>query len=129
MKFKTTLRLKSNIIDPAPFVNVMVLFAAFFILCSNQRGLPGLVMDLPIVEQRELYNADSVVVAIFQDKVFLNENEIDTDKLQEELTRIKPQVLAIKADKDIPHSRVTEIISMARHAGIKKIAIAAEGER
>lgn len=127
MKFKTNLRLKSNIIDPVPFVDAMVLFIVFFLLAGQLAGKTGVVLDLPKIEQSELYKADSIVVSLVDEKIFLNEKEVVLDKLQEELSSRKSQLLAIKADSGISHSRVTEIIAIARRAGIEKIAIATEG--
>lgn len=130
MKFKTNLKIKSNIIDPLPLVNVMILFVVFFVLASGFTGRPGFVLDLPQVEQSELYKADSVVVSLVEEKIFLDDREIGIDKLQEELAKLNPQLLAIKAGRDIRHSRVTEIITIARKVGIRQVAIATDiGEK
>lgn len=130
MKFKTNLKLKSNIIDPVPFVNVIGLFIVFFVLVTRFIGSPGVVVELPKVEQSELYKADCAVVSLTGEKMFLNNKELDMGRFQEELTRINPQLVAIKADKDIPHSRITEIIALVQKAGVKQIAIAANsGEK
>lgn len=126
MKFTTNLKIKSNIIDPLPFVNVMLLFVVFFVLAAGFTGRHGFVMDLPQAEQSELYNVDSAVVSLVEEKVFLDNREISIDKLREELTKADPQLLAIKAGKDIRHSRVTEIINIAKRAGIRRIAIATD---
>lgn len=126
MKFKTALRLKSNIIDPVPFINVMLLFIVFFVLTSRFIGETGIVVTVPQIEQSELYKEDSVVVSLVDGKIFLDEKEIGLEKLQEELAGRNPQLLAIKANKDVPHSRVTEIIALAKRAGIGEIAIATE---
>lgn len=130
MRFKTNLRLKSNIIDPVPFINVMLLYILFFILAVQFIGKPGVVVTLPKTEQSELFKEDSVVVTLVDEKIFLFENPIGIDRLKEELTKRNPQLVAIRANKDIPHSRVTEIISLAQQVGIKQIAIATEsGEK
>lgn len=127
MKFKTNLKIKSNIIDPVPLVNIMVLFIVCFVLNSHFIGKAGLVIDLPQIEQSELYRADSVVVSLKGRKIFLMDREVEKDKLQEELAKRNPQLLAIKADKDMPYTRVAEIIAMAQRMGIEQIAIATEG--
>lgn len=124
MKFKTNLKIKSNIIDPAAFVNVMVLFIVFLMFATGFTGKPGLVVDLPRVEQPELYKGDSAVVSLIEDKVFLNDREINIGRLQDELAKLNPQLLAIKADQNIQHSKVTDIIAIARQAGIGQVAIA-----
>lgn len=130
MKFKTNLRIRSNIIDPVAFVNVMVLFILFLMFAAEFTGRPGLVVDLPQVEQSELYKADSAVVSLIEDKVFLNDREVGVDKLQEELAKLNPQLLAIKASKDISHARVIEIIALAQRIGIRQVAIATDiGEK
>lgn len=129
MKFKTNLKIKSNIIDPVPIINVMVLFTVFFVLSSQFIGKAGLVMDLPQVEQLELYRADSIVISLTGKKIFWQDKEIGKDELQEELARRHPQFLAIKANKDMPYSSVAEIIVLAQRMGIKQIAIAMESNK
>lgn len=130
MKFKTNLKLKSNIIDPVPFVNVIGLFIVFFVLATRFIGSPGLIVELPEVEQSELYSTDCAVISLTEEKILLNNKEIDIDGFREALSGINPQLVAIKADKDIPHSRITEIIALVRQAGIRRIAIAANsGEK
>lgn len=129
MKFKTNLKIKSNIIDPVPIINVMVLFIVCFVLNSHFIGRTGLVVDIPQIEQSELYRADSVVVSLKGKKMFLMDREVEKEKLQEELAKRMPQLLAIKADKDIPYTRVAEVIAIAQRVGVKEIAIATEGKK
>lgn len=126
MKFNTSLKLKSNIIDPVPFITVMALLVLFFMLAVNFLGKNGVIVDLPHVEQAELYKLDSAVVTLLSDKILLFDNEIDSGKLQEELTKRNPQLLAIKADKNISYNKIAEVIALAKHVGIKQIAIAVD---
>lgn len=129
MKFKTNLRIKSGIIDPVPFVNVILILVVYFVLSAHFRGTAGLILDLPSIEQTELYNIKSVEVSLSDNKLFLDNTEISLTSLKDELYKKSPQLLAIKADKDIQHSQVSEIIGIAKSVGIKQIAIAADNSK
>lgn len=124
MKFQTNLRIKSNIIDPVPFVDTIVLFIVFFLLAGQMIGKSGIVLELPKVEHSELYKADSLIVSLVGEKIFLNEKEVVINNLHEELANVKPQLLAIKADKSVSHAIVTQIIAIAKSSGVEKVAIA-----
>lgn len=126
MKLKTTLNIKSNIIEPAAFINVFFLLVVFFVLSSGFTGKKGIVMDLPQIEQSELYSLSSLEIILKDGRIILNEADIGIDKLQEEITLKNPQLLAIKADKNASYSKVAEIIAMAQHLGVKQIAMAAD---
>ena len=129
MKLKTNLKLKCNIIDPVPVVNVMILLVLFFVLGACFMGKPGIVLSLPRVEQTDLYQADSMAVTIAGDgKVFLAGKEISGREFQKALVDKRPQLLIIRAGGGLPHGQVTRIIGWARNAGIERIPIAAEAE-
>lgn len=129
MKFKMNLRLKANIVDPVPLVNVFLLFLMFFVLTTKFIGVSGINIVLPDVEQESLYNEDSAVVTIKNDNIFLYDKEVDIKKLQEELTKTAPKLVAIKADQYVTNARVVDIISLIKSAGIKQIAIATSGKK
>jgi biopolymer transport protein ExbD len=129
MKIKMSLRLKTAIFDPVPLVNIAFIVVLFFVFLINFIGKKGIVVDLPKIDQAALYNLDSVVVTLLGKKVFLYENEISIDKLNEELTKRNPKLLAIKAGKDVPYSSIAEIIQIAQNIGIKQIAMAVDSDK
>lgn len=112
-------------IDAVSFTNVIFLMAMFFTIAVNFTGSHGIVLELPHIEQSELYKLDSMVVTLTDKKIILFNKEVDIDKLQEELIRSNPQLLAIKAEKNISYSEIARIIALAHRIGIKQIAMAA----
>ena len=126
MKLKTNLKIKVNIIDPVPFMNVVILLVMFFVLATQFIGEPGVVVSLPEIDNPFLFSVNSTIVTLKDGKIFLLDEEVDMDQLKEKLMNRKPELLAIKPDSSVSNSRVSEIIVLSKKIGINKIAIAAD---
>jgi len=124
MNIKSNLKFRTNIIEPISFVNVTILLVVFFLFNAKFIGRPGIVFDLPQVEYSDLYMVNSAVVRLQNNRVFLYNREMDTEKLQAELIRINPELVAIHAGHDVPSKQVTEIIAIVKSIGVKQIALA-----
>lgn len=126
MKFKTNLKIKTDIIDPAPLLDIILQIIVFFIIATFFIGRPGLMLQLPSVGMPALYKETTVKVKLINDKLFLGEKAVKISQLKEELGKGLVSVLVIEADKDVPHSKVVEIIDLAHQMGVSQIAIAAK---
>lgn len=124
MKFNSNLKIKSFILDPISVISVLFLFVVFFVLCTQYLGAKGTVLDLPNIDQAELYRLDSMVAVLDGDRIVIAHEEVDMKTLQSILAGKLPQLLAIKAEKNTSYSRVAEVISVAKKVGIKQIALA-----
>jgi len=124
MRFKTNLKLKTNIVFPVPLVDIILQTIIFFILASQFIGMPGLMLDLPSVGATGLYKKDMARIAITDKKLFFRGEEVTLKQFEGEMGKGLISMLVIEADKNVPYSRVVQIIDMAQHEGISKIAIA-----
>ncbi len=127
MKFKMHLKYRSSLVDPVPLVNIIAIIVFFFIMATNFIGSRGIVVDLPQIDQTELYNLNSTLITLSANNIYLFEKEITMNELKEELIKKNSQLLAIKADRNVPYYAIAEIIAMAQSVGIKQIAMASEG--
>lgn len=128
MRFKTNLKIKTGIIDPAPLVDIILQVVVFFVLAVYFIGRPGLALQLPSVGTPTLYKETTVKVSVGNEKLFFKEKEITKSQFKEELGKKLISVLVIEADKDVSHSRIIEIIDLAQQMGVSQIAIAADNK-
>ena len=134
MTFKTHVTPASGRIDAAPMVDVVFLLLIFFILSSPFVLQPGIKVDLPLSEVQSPGPFQGLVVTVTRNNaIFFNSELTSLEGLERSLREAAsrgtgPSELVIKADKQVPHGTVVEIMSMAIEAGIPSINIATRPE-
>lgn len=132
MQFSQYHRRKATI-NIISLVDVVFLLLIFFTVSATFMDQPALKIDLPesgaeppdpnapepmtvyITTQGDLYFGDQMVRL----------DELP-DKFREALAEGKPQVLSVKADKEVVHGKVIEVMDLARQSGIKMVTVATE---
>ncbi|MBM4258532.1 MAG: biopolymer transporter ExbD [Deltaproteobacteria bacterium] len=116
---------------------IMNMFIFFFITFSflatfnkSNEGqvdvsLPKATSAAPLVEKK------SLSVNLTKDGgLFLNETPMTAEqlktRLQEEKTQGAEVTLVVRADKEVQHGRVVEVMDIARNEGMNKLAIGAQ---
>jgi biopolymer transport protein ExbD len=92
---------------------------------------PGIKIKLPKTKTAEIQAERKLIVSITQDnEIYLNDRLIKLEKLEEELRLLIPleeeRILIIRADAEVKHGLVTEILDIAKSAGAERLAIATE---
>ncbi len=134
MIFRTRLEVANGRIEAAPMVDVVFLLLIFFILSSSFVLQPGIEVELPPSQVKTMGAFQGLVITVTrEDVLFFNEERTSMTGLRRYLndTRAQPrrnQQLVIKADRQVPHGMVVEIMSMAIEAGITSINIATRPE-
>jgi len=133
MIFKTHCPIAKGLLDPAPLVNVVFLLLLFFLLSSTYVQQSGIGINLPGFERPTARNFQSLVVTVTSKNMLFFNNQpttlVDLQKaLREEARRTTNQELIIKADKQVPHGVVVEIMNIAFKAGLRGINIATRPE-
>lgn len=133
MTFKTYSEIARGRIEAAPMVDVVFLLLIFFILSSTFVLQPGIKVDLQPSPARALSPFQGLVVTVTREELlFFNEQRTTLEALQKSLhaaaQRGRNQELIIKADKQVPHGTVVQLMSMAIEAGIPSINIATRPE-
>jgi biopolymer transport protein ExbD len=133
MTFKSYADIAKGRIDPAPMVDVVFLLLIFFVLSSSFVLQPGIKVDLQPSKIIGASQFQGLVVTVTRENLlFFNEQRTTLDGLKKSLQmaaqRGRNQELIIKADRQVPHGTVVELMSMALEAGIPAINIATRPE-
>lgn len=111
--------------------DIVFLLLIFFMLSSSFLVEPGIKLKLPKTKTAEIQAERKLIVTITQDnKIYLNDKLIKLEKLEEELRLLLPldeeRLLIVRADTQVTHGLVIEILDIAKLAGAEKLAIATE---
>jgi len=109
-------------------VDVVLLLLIFFMLSSSFVVQPGIKVKLPQAQSKDIEPRDDIQLIITKDlDYFLNEERIDVNDFYDKLKRMiairKKRVIIIKADEQVPHGKVVEVMDIAKMAGIDRLGI------
>jgi biopolymer transport protein ExbD len=122
---------RTSLLDTTPMTDIVFLLLIFFMLSSSFLIEPGIKLKLPKTKTAEIQAERKLILSITQDnKIYLNDQLIKLEKLEEELRLLIPleeeRFLIIRADAEVKHGLVTEVLDIAKSAGAEKLAIATE---
>lgn len=122
------------IINITSLIDVMFLLLIFFIVSSTFLEQPGLKLDLPSTTVHEAINLEGYTVFILSDgTMYLNDEDINMEKLPRRLEEIAPQVeergLILKADETVPYGLVINVMDIAKQSGIAKLIVATQPKK
>ena len=117
------------LINITSLIDVLFLLLIFFMISSTFLEQPGMKLELPEAKSFEVEEQKELILHIAPDgRIFLNERAVEIDSLLEYLTaeveRDKESPLVLKADKQVPHGNVVEVMDIAKQAGIRKLVVA-----
>jgi len=131
MKFPRTHKIERGWIDFIPFLNIVFLLAFFSLLTSSLVYQPGIRIDLPSADIVDIAREiDPIIVSIAKDnRLYVNERGVTDETLPHIIVRAlgkRPaRMVILKADSNIVHDRVVEVMNILVKAGVRKISIAA----
>lgn len=117
-------------IDITPLVGVALILVIVFMVTSPLMMVPvDLDIDLPKAKTIEAKSETNITISISHDHVLaLDETEISFENLEGELAKLLEEhpdrLVVIRADKNLHHRTVLDILTVAKHAGAKRLAIA-----
>jgi len=131
MRFKKS-REEETRLSIAPLIDIVFLLLIFFMVTSHFDVASGVRIRLPRATKRVL-NQENAKVALVIDKsggIYLKGKKTDMKTLPQKLKDLVTEKdlvhLVLKADKDVRHGRVVEVMDVAKAAGIQTIIIAAK---
>jgi len=120
-KRKVTLNLTS-------LIDVLFILIIFFTVSSTFLEQPGIELKLPEAESSEGHTAQKIIIYVDKNKnVFLNDNIVSINNLISELKNLpnfeSDKSIVLKADTNVSHGMVIEIMDLLRRQGIYKIVV------
>jgi biopolymer transport protein ExbD len=114
-----------------PLVDTMLTLLIFVLLLGAFAIQPGIRVRLPeAASKEEEPKHDLVLILTGDNRLYLNDDPLQLAelgaRLQERLRHRNDGVVVIKADKEVLHGRVVEIMDIAKGAGAVRLAIATE---
>jgi len=124
-------RVSSNQIDLTPVVDVVFNLLIFFALSLNfTPAVKGIQIKVPeIGSQLGEIKEEKVSISVYEDgRVFLNEKQVSRKSLRQSLQNSsdKSVTAVIKAEENVSHGSIVEIMSIIKAAGYTKLAVAAK---
>jgi biopolymer transport protein ExbD len=114
-----------------PLVDTMLTLLIFVLLLGAFAIQPGIRVRLPEAASKEEEPKQDLALVLTRDqRLYLNEMPVPFDelraRLQEHLRDRHDAVVIIKADKEVLHGVVVQVMDMAKSAGAARLAIATE---
>ncbi|KAB2833326.1 MAG: biopolymer transporter ExbD, partial [Candidatus Dadabacteria bacterium] len=110
--------------------DIFLVLLIIFMITSSALIESGANSNLPEVSKTETVSRNVVVALTTSGKIFINEKEIAKDNFEAELKKAldasNTKVVILEGDKDALLGDAVKLISQAKEAGAKEIAIAAE---
>ena len=114
-----------------PLVDTMLTLLIFVLLLGAFAIQPGIRVRLPEAASKEEEPKKDLALVLTRDHhLYLNDEAVELDqlgaRLQERLRDRHDGVVIIRADKEVQHGRVVEVMDIAKSAGALRLAIATE---
>ena len=128
MKFAGGRRVASPV-DVTPLIDIIFQLVIFFMVTTNFITTPGIEVDLPRSSAQTILQEDNdLKVWVKADgQVMLDEQPASLGQLKQAFSDASRDAqVVIKADKDVDHGRVVQVMDLARSHGLSRLAIATE---
>jgi len=114
----------------APLVDISLVLVIIFMVTAPILDSPGpLQVDLPKAATIEANSEDNLTITLTPSgQISLNEKTMPLRELEsalrEKVEKYPNRLVLIRADKQVMHQKVLELLGVAKKSGAKKIAIA-----
>ncbi|MFL2948560.1 MAG: ExbD/TolR family protein [Nitrospinales bacterium] len=113
-------------IDMAPLIDVVFLLLIFFMLTFAIQG-QGLAISLPEGEETEKVEKDIIVKIDRNNKLYLNDRQIQIDSLGaalgEDLLRRSDKLVVIDSAPKVKYGLFAQVLDVSREAGAEHFSI------
>ena len=126
MNFNKRINIEDSLMDLTPIVDVVFNLLIFFALSLNfSQVVSSINIKLPKAKSSEVVTEKQVVVSIERNnKVYINDQALYLDQIPNYLDKInKDNEVVVKADKEIDHEDVVQIMDLMKRSGFKKLGI------
>ncbi|MBN2400310.1 MAG: biopolymer transporter ExbD [Candidatus Aminicenantes bacterium] len=133
MQLQTRPRRKM-VINITSLIDVIFMLLLFFMITSTFLEQPGIKLELPTAKTSAHNEPQEFVLTV--DKkggLSLNRQTLTLVELESEIRKVLPRMkdgaLVLKADQEISHGLVVQVMDLAKRGGVKKLIIGTKPER
>ncbi len=128
MRLQTKLKTEPGVLEVTPFIDVVFMLLIFFVICTDFVQQPGIKVALPTTEHAiGRVTAPKFILSVTAaGRIFLNDQAVEMEDLGAELGKLFQNskrhggmMIVIRADRNIPHGQVAEIMAVARSHNIE----------
>jgi len=128
MKLSTKSSKKLATLNLTSLIDVLFILIIFFAVSSTFLEQPGIELKLPEAETSESYTTQKVILYIDKNNnLFLNDQLITVNTMIEEIKKLgeisMENSIVLKADKQVEHGQIIEIMDILRKNKFYKIII------
>jgi len=129
MEFEREKKIRIHL-EIAPLVDIVLLLLIFFMLTSNFIMQPGIKITLPRAKTARPQEEDIVVFITKDNRIYLNDREIDIDELKDalekKLEKSKKKNVILKADEKINLGLAVKVMDIAKEAKAENLVISTQ---
>lgn len=127
MKFRAK-KPRKALINITSLIDVLFLLLIFVMVSSTFLEQPGIKLELPQAQSAVVVQQKEYSLYVDKDgKLFLNDKPITTEdlekKLKDAIPTMKDNSLILKADRDVSHGIVVQVMDIVKKSGVKKLII------
>lgn len=114
-----------------PLIDVLFILIIFFTVSSTFLEQPGIELKLPDAESSQTYTAHKIIIYVAKNEtIYLNDEQVNVNILveyvQAKLAEQKEKSVVLRADTEVNHGVIINIMDLLRKKGIYKIIISTE---
>jgi biopolymer transport protein ExbD len=122
------------VINITSLIDVIFMLLLFFMITSTFLEQPGIKLELPSARATAQAEPQEYVLTVDRKgALFLNRRPLTLGELEatlrQALPRMKDGALVLKADQEITHGLVVQVMDLAKRGGVKKLIIGTKPEQ
>jgi len=124
---------RKAVINITSLIDVIFMLLLFFMITSTFLEQPGIKLELPKAKTSADSEAQKYTLTVNKKgEMYLNRQAVTLAGLEAEirkaLSQMEDSALVLKADQEISHGLVVQIMDLAKRGGVKKLIIGTKPE-
>jgi biopolymer transport protein ExbD len=122
------------VINITSLIDVIFMLLLFFMITSTFLEQPGIKLELPKSQKTADNEPQKFTLSISkQGALYLNRQPVTLAGLEAEIRGILPRIegsaLVLKADQEVSHGLVVQVMDLAKRGGVKKLIIGTQPQK
>jgi biopolymer transport protein ExbD len=128
LQFRRNRKERKVLINITSLIDVLFLLLIFLMVSSTFLEQPGIKLELPVAQSAvKVEQKDYILFVDRAGGMFLNKESVDLENLEKKIKNALPQMkdssLILKADQDVSHGIVVQVMDIVKRSGVKKLVI------